>query len=608
MILEAQLSQLEDSQLIRRSIETESSAGPGAGLAYLFKHTLTQETAYESLLLKKRREVHSHVARAYERFYSDRLDEFAALLAQHYGAAGDDAKTLEYEIRAGDVAARKYANAEAVAHYSRGLEIAQRGLAVSPSQVRAENVLAQDLYLKRGRALELSGRYTEALAGYADMDRAARARGGRALELASLMARATLRATPTPVHDPAEARLLLDQALALARELGDPGAEAKGLWNMMLLSKFTGYPRAAVEYGEQALALARKFDLREQMAFALNDLALHGYQETGQFRRALAALVEARQLWSELDNQPMLADSLGNSALVHHVVGEFDEALEEGQEARRISERIGNLWGQSYSRFVEGSIYAERGEVEQAIKTMQECIALGEKAGFVAPAVLVRSNLAWLNGTMGQIERGIELARLAQQTAETQLPVWRAWPLAVLARLQLLRGQIHESEEILGGMEVGSEADYFARLFLPLAMTVAFARADFLLAQGDPDSALAIMDALVAHASETRVPWVLAEAFFIKAQALVAGGRLEQARGALSDARVEAEAVGSRRMLWRILAAAAKIEAQGGDEARASESRSRALEIVEYIAENSPPDMSGSFLRLPSIRDLESAA
>src|SRR5512135_2453460 len=96
--LTTQLEQLENVQLVRRLPEEE--------LAYLFKHALTQESAYESILLKRRREIHRRIAGAYEQLYPERLDEFAALLAQHFAEAGDDGKTLEYATRAGNQAAR----------------------------------------------------------------------------------------------------------------------------------------------------------------------------------------------------------------------------------------------------------------------------------------------------------------------------------------------------------------------------------------------------------------------------------------------------------------------------------------------------------------------
>ena len=587
--LEGQLTRLENSDLVRRLSEAE--------LAYLFKHTLTQETAYESLLLKKRREIHLRVAQSYEQFYPDRLDEFAVLLAQHYGEAGDDAKTLEYETRAGDVAARRYANAEAFVAYSHALEIALR--------VRADGgTLIQDLYLKRGRVLELGGKYAEAITNYDEMETTARAGADRVMELASLMARVTLRSTPTPVYDRERASHLLEQALALARDLGDPESEAKGLWNMMLLSKFGWHPQEAAQYGEQSLAIARKFNLREQMAYTLNDLSVHAYMDAGDYTRGLKAVEEAKELWRQLDNQPMLADSLSNSALTFALLGRFDKAVEASQEARRISERIGNLWGQSYSRFVEGEIYAERGDVTRAIKVMEESIQLGDQAGFVVPGIWIRSNLAWLYGTMGRAERGVELAQLAQQNAEARLPVWRAFPLAILARLELLRGRVQEAQRAHDETHIGFESDYLVSLLLQMASAISLARAELALAQGDYVTAAMVVGQLLARLNETSARVYLPEALFIQAQSMLAASRPDEARGVLLEARKEAEGLGSRRNLWRILFALSQIEAQRGNEGGASELKSHAREIVGYIAEHSPPELRESFLNLPEVREL----
>ena len=113
---DASLVQVEQAELVRRLNETD--------LAYLFKHNLIQETAYSSLLLHDRKELHRAVARALEDTYPERLDELASLLAQHYTIAEDKVKALEYETRAGDVAVRVYATAEAVGHYRRGLALA----------------------------------------------------------------------------------------------------------------------------------------------------------------------------------------------------------------------------------------------------------------------------------------------------------------------------------------------------------------------------------------------------------------------------------------------------------------------------------------------------
>ncbi len=118
MNLDTELTELENAQLVHCAEDEE--------LACLFKHTLTQEAAYESLLLKKRREIQLAVANAYERLYPDRLDENAALLAQHYAEAGDDAKTFAYAVRAGDAAVRVFAHTEAHKHYAEALDALTR--------------------------------------------------------------------------------------------------------------------------------------------------------------------------------------------------------------------------------------------------------------------------------------------------------------------------------------------------------------------------------------------------------------------------------------------------------------------------------------------------
>jgi tetratricopeptide (TPR) repeat protein len=104
--LAVQLAQLENAQLVRRAADEE--------MAYLFKHALTQEAAYETLLVKKRREIHRRVAETYEQVYPDELDKYAPLLAHQYGEAGNDVKAVKYAILAGDLAARLYALPEAV--------------------------------------------------------------------------------------------------------------------------------------------------------------------------------------------------------------------------------------------------------------------------------------------------------------------------------------------------------------------------------------------------------------------------------------------------------------------------------------------------------------
>jgi len=84
-------------------------------LEYIFKHALIQEVAYNSLLIKRRKEIHERIGRAIEDLYPHRLDEFYEMLAHHYSKAENPEKAYQYLKLSGDKATRSYAVWEAMA-------------------------------------------------------------------------------------------------------------------------------------------------------------------------------------------------------------------------------------------------------------------------------------------------------------------------------------------------------------------------------------------------------------------------------------------------------------------------------------------------------------
>jgi class 3 adenylate cyclase/tetratricopeptide (TPR) repeat protein len=93
---------------------------------YLFKHALTQEAAYASLLLDLRRALHAKVGHHLEEIGSDAAAEQAAVLAHHWYEAGDWERALGYTLRAAERARALYARPEAIAHHWRALELLGR--------------------------------------------------------------------------------------------------------------------------------------------------------------------------------------------------------------------------------------------------------------------------------------------------------------------------------------------------------------------------------------------------------------------------------------------------------------------------------------------------
>ncbi|HSR34589.1 MAG TPA: ABC transporter substrate-binding protein, partial [Anaerolineae bacterium] len=114
--LDEHLSQLQRADLVR-----EKTRRPE--LEYIFKHSLTQEAAYSSLLVERRREFHRKVGEALEQLFADRQEEFYGLLAHHFDAAGEPAKAIDYLIKAGDTARERDAFAEAIQDYRRAIEL-----------------------------------------------------------------------------------------------------------------------------------------------------------------------------------------------------------------------------------------------------------------------------------------------------------------------------------------------------------------------------------------------------------------------------------------------------------------------------------------------------
>ena len=91
-------------------------------LEYIFKHSLTQEAAYNSLLIKRRREFHRRTALTLEALYADRLDEYAPAIALHFWQAEDWARAAELALRAAAASMKLFGRNEALLHYERALD------------------------------------------------------------------------------------------------------------------------------------------------------------------------------------------------------------------------------------------------------------------------------------------------------------------------------------------------------------------------------------------------------------------------------------------------------------------------------------------------------
>ena len=548
---------------------------------YTFAHDKIRDVVYTEAGEARRRIYHRRALAALQAGPAP-----AAELAHHALAGRLLEPAFRYSLAAGDKAAGLYAHVEAITFYTQALDLIKAG--------QAADQLLPDLYTRLGRVLELNAQFDRALAAYEAMGDLAQRLGDRSLELAALIERARIYSNMNPEQNLERGQALSEQALALARQLGDRIAETKILWSQINLCRLTNRLPQAIESGQRSLALARQLNLREHMAFALNDLG-YCFTTSGDFKQAKASFREAGDLWRELGNLPMLADSLSGVCWVSFYAGEYEAVLILSEEAFQLSQSIDNLWNQTASRQNIGYVYWERGQVEQAIAMMEECIRLSQVSGFISPQNLVRADLAEVYGELGAVERGLETARLALSFADARVPFFRVYTLFVLAHLHLLQGRLAEAETLVDRMKQDPYKDAWG----VFSVMILQAEAELALARGRHEQARVLAEAAMLTAGRFGMRAYLLQALYLQGRACFNSGQPNPARECWLAARAEAEAIGSRRMLWQILVALSRLEP---DPTAAERLRRQAREIVEYIANHTPPDLRTSFLALPAVR------
>src|ERR1700737_4772621 len=107
---------------------------------YIFKHALTQEVAYNSLLIGRRKLLHERAGRALESMFADQLDDHLSKLAHHYSRSDNVSKAVEYLGRAGQQALQRSAHADAINSLTAAIDLLQR-LPDSPERVQRELLL-----------------------------------------------------------------------------------------------------------------------------------------------------------------------------------------------------------------------------------------------------------------------------------------------------------------------------------------------------------------------------------------------------------------------------------------------------------------------------------
>jgi tetratricopeptide (TPR) repeat protein len=590
--LQVQLTRLEDAGLVQIA-----AAEPEP--AYLFRHGLIQDAAYSTLLRGQRRAWHRAAADVLESLCRTEADTIvvAPILARHCSLADDHPRALRYLIIAGDAAFGHYANEEAAEFYRQALEIIQaQVLPYQPAQ-------GQHVSSRYGRALELTSRFEAALAHYRHMETIARRQGDLALELAAVMARATIHSTANMAQDLPQAARLLAQASQLAHTLGDAAAEANINWTLMLSNVMAGGdPEQSARFGRQALDTARASGQLNLVALVLTDLWF-GRANHSEWDLARAELLEAGQIAGGLGNLTVAAEGLQRLAMTDMITGHYDRSLAEMQQATEMAEALNSNDMRALTRMSAGLIYFDRGDCASASAFAEEAVRLGELTNNITVLIGTRADLGWTYVYLGDIDRGLALAQKAEDYGN-RFGLIGGWAGATVARIALLLGDLATARS-----QIAKYPDYRDPMrrvgFVPMMWAgLGLAATELALRSGDLSRALAAAEELDGHIQRTGVIYIRPECQLVQARVLVEMKRVDEAAAVLASARAEAEALTARRLLWPILVAQADLVA-AQEPTAARDLRAQAQTIVHYIAEHAPtPALRQSFLARADVRAL----
>ena len=586
--LDRHLNTLQRAELIREAARIPE-------LEYIFQHDLTREAAYNSILLRERREFHGRVGQAIEEIFDGRLEEQSHLLAYHFHQAGDTQRALRYSVMAGDAAANLYANEEATTHYSRAIELARQG--DSSSQQLTQ------LYMARGRTQEIEGLCDAALSGYQELEDLGRTGADARIELAALLARVTIHSTINGRPDPDMARVLSERSLDLAQQLDDHPSQAKILWNSMLIEILAGRDYfEALRFGEQSLVIAQEYELDEQTAFTRQGMA-RAHLAVDQFAEARESLEGAREFWRVSGNRPMLADNLINSANVLFAIGTSAGGNELMEEALDVSRSIGSVHLEAAALAMISQAHVETGDIGLALAVVEEGIAKSD-AATGAMSALLHGTASAIYGLFGMAVPALGEAHKAFDLATPQ----QLWYFRVSLALALLEGgRLDEAEEALqhsyeDPQMVSRRNVEHLGMFSALPDLV---RGELALARHDYERTLGYELETHHRAAESGKCVILPDLLRIRSQALLALGRVGEAGETLASARDMAETQGSKRALWHILFAMSQAASLEGNALEADQLLEQARETVHYLADSFRSlEQRETFLNGPKVREV----
>jgi class 3 adenylate cyclase/tetratricopeptide (TPR) repeat protein/ABC-type transport system involved in cytochrome c biogenesis ATPase subunit len=432
------LAQLEQAELVFRRGEPPEAV-------YSFKHVLVRDAAYESLLKSRRQQLHGQIARTLEERFADIVASQPEIVAHHFTEAGLVEPAIDYWLKAGQQAARRSANAEALNHLARGLELLPNmddPMLRNKSELLLQTLRGNSLRATKGWSIDsVKHAYTRAL-------QLCKESGFDEHTLPAVFGLWTWNFV----------RAALSEAQALAEHLVNTAENVDDSVYKVLAHEALGFTLFAHgKFPAAHAALERSISMCEDSkAAAYLDLS-------AQDPRVHVRLYDGMVLW---------------------LLGYPDQALRICAEARRYADTSRHPFSEAMARTISLRVHQFRGEATVVAGQANAAIALCEEHGFVHYLAMSLILRGWASVQQGEFEKGIaETQEGLEKERATGALLYESYTLGLLADACIKNERYGQAFDFLDRAQLrldeeNSEHFYAAEIYRLLGETYLRSRRD----------------------------------------------------------------------------------------------------------------------------------
>lgn len=516
-------------------------------LAYMFKHALTHDVAYSTLLVERRKLLHGVVARAIEELYPERLSEHYETLARHYETAELWDKALLYLRRSGEKALAADAVQNAVAFYERALQVCDR---------LGDKVQKAEIAELRGIAYLSVFEIPEAIADFELMR-------------------------------------------TLSEAAGDAHLTSLAIADRSIADFFAHEFEASEDSATRALEIAG--ERYPDTTFAAKMALASTYIVTDRLDEGQQRLHEAMEHIGS-SGQPLLVWLCGEfDVLRWNWKGRFDEAIAaidiwmERLSSHGAVATAPTAWAGAVA-------HGGRGNYVEGLRLLSHAIEVCERTGAM-PDILARAlnTTGWIYGeiedhdrALDWNDRGLTVAREIQSAD----PEFENNALLNLGDSALALGDLKEAEARYREVEavVRDPRPHDRWMLWRYSQHLFASLGDLSLARGDAAGALRYAEECLTAATRSSSPKNVIKGARLRAQALAANGEREEASQAIEHALAVAREIGNPPQLWKTLCAGGDIAAESDRPEAKREAYRSAFDVINNVAQTLPDERRDKLL------------